>query len=148
MSRYSIQSGEKGVKQHTRELDNDTIRRIAELQEDLNEFKRSEKKYRDSGHTSLEHEARFQYELCSDEIEDLLNPPPPRPSKGDSWWSLICLPCLICFSCFCWISTAEVGEFNKNKRRNAHIASEFTQLGRDIVSMKKKKSSNTSPSST
>ena len=39
MSRYSIQSGEKGVKQHTRELDNDTIRRIAELQEDLNEFK-------------------------------------------------------------------------------------------------------------
>ena len=55
-----------------------TQERVAELYEDLQEFKKAEHRYRESEHKSLEWEALKQYERTENEIELLLNPPKPN----------------------------------------------------------------------
>ena len=120
-------------------LDEATLERISVLREDMAEFRKAEKKYARSGHTTLEHEARRQYDSCADMVDDLLNPFIPQKRIDTSWISLLCLPCLVAFSCLCVISTAAVGEVEKNSARNQHIVQQFGKLGEDLVFDIKKK---------
>ena len=113
-------------------LDEETQERIAELYEDLQEFKKAEHRYRESEHKSLEWEALKQYERTEKEIELLLNPPRQRRTKTPCL-SMLCLPCLIIAQwCLC-VSTGRVGEYSKKKKITAAVTHELTQVGSDFT---------------
>eukprot|EP00946_MAST-07B_sp_MAST-7B-sp1_P000996 g996.t1 len=113
-------------------LDEETQERIAELYEDLQEFKKAEHRYRESEHKSLEWEALKQYERTEKEIELLLNPPRQRRTQTPCL-SMLCLPCLIITQwCLC-VSTGRVGEYSKKKKITAAVTHELTQVGSDFT---------------
>lgn len=112
-------------------LDEETQFRIAELHEDLLEFKKAEKRYEESGHKSLQHEASKQYEQTQAEIEMILYPRKSKSMKTPCV-SMICLPCLLFFQFCCFVSTGLVGEYSKKQKINSAVASELAQVGTDF----------------
>ena len=113
-------------------LDDETQERVAELYEDLQEFKKAEHRYRESEHKSLEWEALKQYERTENEIELLLNPPKPRRTPTPCV-SMLCLPCLIVAQCCLCVSTGRVGEYSKKKKITAAVTHELAQVGTDFT---------------
>ena len=114
--------------------------RIEELREDMDEFKKAERRYRKSGHSTLEHEAMRQYDQAANELDDLLRPVSYRRGNIKTpWLSMLCLPCLLCLECFCFVSTGAVGEYSKKQKQNAAREQQLMRVGREITSSYVKK---------
>jgi hypothetical protein len=109
--------------------------RIEELREDMGEFKKAERRYRKSGHSTLEHEAMRQYDQAANELDDLLHPVTYRRGHLKTpWLSMLCLPCLLCLECFCFVSTGAVGEYSKKQKQNAAREEQLAAVRRELTS--------------